>query len=144
MRRLSGPCILGACMPLCRVGQTCIYTVYDRTFHGFPAKKNIYTVYIWFWPTLLCAHLYRAPACNTVPTQEQTARTPPSPAVNPKMHHTVSKHSVAFGGSCYTSAPTCCYTSAPTCCYTSAPTANTPPRQSARTSHLPSVNTKMG
>jgi hypothetical protein len=26
------------------------YTVYDRIFGDFPAKK---TVYIWFWPTLM-------------------------------------------------------------------------------------------
>jgi hypothetical protein len=30
-----------------------IYTVYDRVFSDFPAKKDrMYTVYIWFWPTL--------------------------------------------------------------------------------------------
>jgi hypothetical protein len=30
-----------------------IYTVHDRIFGDFPAKKyRIYTVYIWFWPTL--------------------------------------------------------------------------------------------
>jgi len=38
-----------------RVGQNCIYTVYDRIFGDFPAKNAVYTpytVYIWFWPTL--------------------------------------------------------------------------------------------
>jgi hypothetical protein len=30
-----------------------IYTVIDRTFGDFPCRKHgVYTVYIWFWPTL--------------------------------------------------------------------------------------------
>ena len=51
------------CSHIYRVGQNRIYTpyiyaVYDRIFDDFPAKNavyKLYTLYIWFWPTL---HLY--------------------------------------------------------------------------------------
>jgi len=29
-----------------------IYTVSDRIFGDYPAKNTVYTLYIWFWPTL--------------------------------------------------------------------------------------------
>jgi hypothetical protein len=33
-----------------RVGQNRIYTVYDRIFGDFPAKKIVYTVPLWTHP----------------------------------------------------------------------------------------------
>jgi len=36
-----------------------VYTIYDRMFGDCPAKKyRIYTVYTWFWPTLLKTHRF--------------------------------------------------------------------------------------
>jgi len=29
-----------------------MYTVSEGVFDDLPAKKTIYTVYVWFWPTL--------------------------------------------------------------------------------------------
>ena len=33
-----------------------IYTLHDRIFYDFPAKTRVYTMYVWFWPTLLFSH----------------------------------------------------------------------------------------
>jgi len=52
------------CVGLAKTVYTVVYTVYDRISGGFPAKNTVlYTVYIWFWPTLqMCTHAQRRKA----------------------------------------------------------------------------------